>query len=99
MESQKGQDTPQKDTSPAAPVDASPESARAAESPQSAEAPFDDPESLDEDDRVVEGDEEPPARSDEDPGDDPAVPNEAAPETPSIESIEADPNDTRGQGV
>ena len=93
------QDEPVKDVSPAGPVDAGPESATESASPQAREAAFDDPESLDEDDRVIVGDDQPPANDDRDPGDDPDVPSQAAPEQHSIESVEADQNDQRGEGV
>lgn len=96
------QDEPFKDTTPAAPIESVPESASTPVSSQESEAPFDDPESLDEDEQVVTGDEEPPVPTGEetpDPGNDPDVPSSAAPETHSVESVEADRDDQRGEGV
>jgi hypothetical protein len=93
------QDEPVKDVSPAGPVDAGPESATEPASPQAREAAFDDPESLDEDDTVITGDDQPPVSDGQDPGDDPDVPNQTAPEQHTIESVEADQNDQRGEGV
>lgn len=53
----------------------------------------------DEDNQVVETDDPEPEPSNEDPGVDTEVPNQAAPDTHSIESVEADPDDQLGQGV
>lgn len=90
---------PQQDTTPAAPVFSGPESSDETPSPQKQEAPFDDPTSVEEDNNVVVGEEEPPAPNNDDPGEDTEVPNDAAPEELSIESVEADHDDETGQGV
>lgn len=100
------EDQPQKDTSPAAPVDGSSESAQVPQSETPATPAHEEAQAVsgqdptpDEDNQVVEGDEEPPARTDEDPGDDNDVPNDAAPEEVSEQSVEADQDDQHGQGV
>jgi len=53
----------------------------------------------DDDDRVISGSEEPPSRTDEDPGDDNDVPADAAPQEHSVESVEADQEDDKGAEV
>lgn len=92
------QNEPHKDTSPSAPVDASPESALPTPAHEEVERVHDQV-TQDDDPGVVEGDEEPPSSSDDDPGDDPDVPNEAAPSEHSTDSVEADQEDDKGAEV
>lgn len=53
----------------------------------------------DDDNQVIETSDPEPEPSNEDPGIDPEVPNAAASSQPSVESVEADQNDDKGEGV
>lgn len=91
QDEQQGQDVPQKDTTPAQPTEAAPESAA---TPAHEEIDrVNEQATQDDDDQVVEGDAQEPAQTDEDPGDDTDVSQPAdLPEG----SLEADPEDQHG---
>lgn len=85
------------DETPVEPTPAEPSEPAPAESTPVA----DDPTSVEEDNDVRTGDEEPPTDDGTDPGDDPEAADlpGAHDDVPNVESVEADTTDTYGEGV